>query len=160
MLGTVNGKPQTEGERLTEVYANRMAEANQVINKLGDRFAKPQAIFGQYAPNMLKSADRQEFEQAQRNFINAVLRKESGAVISDEEFSSAKLQYFPQPGDSAGVLAQKAQTRDTAITGLYRAANAPMPDVGSAAQAGAQPLTPGQPYKTQSGVSYTILPNQ
>lgn len=60
-------------------------------------------------------------QQAQRNFVNAVLRRESGAVISDEEFANAAQQYFPQPGDSPAVVAQKAQNRMTAIAGVRRA---------------------------------------
>tara|TARA_R110000851_G_scaffold96172_1_gene208666 strand:- start:6283 stop:6534 length:252 start_codon:yes stop_codon:yes gene_type:complete len=49
------------------------------------------------APNFLKTADRKQFEQAQRNFVNAVLRQESGAAIADSEFASAAKQYFPAP---------------------------------------------------------------
>lgn len=45
----------------------------------------------------MKSDDRQQFEQAQRNFINSVLRQESGAAIADSEFENAKKQYFPMP---------------------------------------------------------------
>ena len=44
----------------------------------------------------MKSTDRQKFEQAQRDWINANLRKESGAVIADSEFENAAQQYFPQ----------------------------------------------------------------
>lgn len=38
----------------------------------------------------------QQYEQAKTNFVNAVLRRESGAKISDEEFDSAEKQYFVQ----------------------------------------------------------------
>ena len=64
------------------------------------------------------SADQQKYEQAQRDFLNAVLRKESGAVISDEEFDNGKKQYFPQPGDSDIVIEQKRQNRARAIQGI------------------------------------------
>jgi hypothetical protein len=57
-------------------------------------------------------------EQAQRNFVNAVLRQESGAVISPSEFENAQKQYFPQPGDSAKVRDQKRQNRQSAIEGF------------------------------------------
>jgi len=49
--------------------------------------------------------------QAKLNFINAVLRKESGAAIGKDEYVSAAKQYFPKVGDSESTLAQKAQTR-------------------------------------------------
>ena len=46
---------------------------------------------------MLKTDERQMFEQAERNFINAILRQESGAAIADSEFNNARKQYMPQP---------------------------------------------------------------
>jgi hypothetical protein len=60
-------------------------------------------------------------EQAQRDFVNAILRKESGAAISPTEFASASKQYFPQPGDSPAVIAQKANNRTITMKGLANA---------------------------------------
>jgi hypothetical protein len=68
--------------------------------------------------NMALSSSGQKAEQAQRDFINAVLRQESGAVISEQEFDNARKQYFPQPFDSAEVKRQKAQNRKLAIQGI------------------------------------------
>lgn len=62
--------------------------------------------------------DAQKFEQAKRDFVNAVLRRESGAVISDEEFENANQQYFPQPGDGPEVIAQKRRNRENAVKGF------------------------------------------
>jgi hypothetical protein len=67
---------------------------------------------------MALSANSQKAEQAQRNFVNAVLRQESGAAIADTEFANAKKQYFPQPGDGPDVIAQKAANRKTVIAGF------------------------------------------
>lgn len=50
-------------------------------------------------------------QQAEDNFLNAVLRRESGAAIADSERESGSRQYFPRPGDSPEVLAQKAENR-------------------------------------------------
>lgn len=61
---------------------------------------------------------QQSYEQAQRNFVSAVLRKESGAAISNEEYANEAKKYFPQPGDSASTIEQKARARDLAIEGL------------------------------------------
>ncbi len=68
--------------------------------------------------NWTQSKEQQLAEQAQRNFITAVLRKESGASISPGEFSTAAQIYFPQPNDTAEVKLQKKQTREDAIKGL------------------------------------------
>lgn len=122
---TINGKPQTEGQTKANTFADRLLESEGILvnsNKFGSFFAR-----GSVLPNFLKSEDRQEFEQAQRNFINSVLRRESGAVISDQEFTNARRQYFPQPGDTDGVLAQKRSNRNTVINGFYREANIPRP---------------------------------
>ncbi len=68
--------------------------------------------------NYVVSDDFRSFSQAQRDFINAILRRESGAVIADSEFANAAQQYFPQPGDDQAVLAQKKANRDAALRGL------------------------------------------
>lgn len=117
----------TEGQSTTAVYADRMAESNQILNSLEqegtgfwNNFIKrnaPDAV-----ENYMLSSEFQQFDQARRNFVNAVLRKESGAVISDEEFANAERQYFPVPGDSDEVIAQKRRNRQTAIDGIRRAA--------------------------------------
>ena len=70
--------------------------------------------------NYLTSANRQKFEQAKRDFINAQLRRESGAAISPTEFDSANKQYFPTPGDSAEVIQQKAANRRAAVEAMGR----------------------------------------
>ncbi len=70
----------------------------------------------------LSSNARQMSMQAKTNFLNAVLRRESGAAISSGEFASGNRQYFPQPNDSSEVLAQKAANRQNEITGFMREA--------------------------------------
>lgn len=70
----------------------------------------------------LKPNELKQQEQAERNFVNSVLRPESGASISESEFESARAQYFPRAGDSPEVVAQKKQTRLLAIEGLKQAA--------------------------------------
>lgn len=70
------------------------------------------------AANFMASGDQQLVEQAQRDFINAVLRRESGAVISPQEFDNARKQYFGQPGDSPETLAQKQANRALAVKGM------------------------------------------
>ena len=66
------------------------------------------------------SSEQQRVDQAQRDFVNAVLRQESGAVISDAEFANAKRQYFPTPGDSKAAIDQKRANRQLAIQGFAR----------------------------------------
>jgi hypothetical protein len=70
--------------------------------------------------NYLISNERQKFEQAKRDFINAQLRRESGAAISPTEFESADKQYFPVPGDRPEVIEQKAANRRAAVEAMGR----------------------------------------
>ena len=58
------------------------------------------------------------YANAKRTFINSTLRRESGAAISESEFYSANLQYFPQPGDSEAEVEQKRKNREDTIRGF------------------------------------------
>lgn len=125
---TLNGKPLTDGQATSLGFARRMAQANTIIDSIGSQFASVSS-FGGLLPSGLQSADRQRYEQAKRNFVNAVLRKESGAAISPSEFSSAEKQYFPQAGDKPEVIAQKKQNRELVVESMAIAANVPLGEV-------------------------------
>ncbi len=141
-----SGKPTVSQENF-QIYGNRMEQADKVLEGLSDKGFDPTSIgveglVGQWSPNLLKTSDRQSYEQAQRNFINAVLRKESGAVISDAEFDNARIQYFPQPGDSADLLAQKAATRRLVIDEFKKlGAGAPADTAAPTGAASSAPAT-------------------
>lgn len=112
----------TEAEGRNAGFYGRGAKAHQVISGLEEQGTSlwnktMQAIPGGLG-NYGLDAKAQQYDQAQRDFINAVLRRESGAVISPEEFDNAKKQYFPQPGDTPEVIAQKRVNRETTIRGL------------------------------------------
>lgn len=119
---TKSSKPATADQYNAALFAQRGATSSGIIDQLGSQFTGAQSIIGGALPNVLKSSERQQFDQATRDFINAVLRRESGAAIADTEFDSARKQYIPQPGDSPEVLAQKASNRNLAVTGIQRAA--------------------------------------
>jgi hypothetical protein len=131
--GQVKTPKLTEFQGKSSAFGTRAAEAHDILNAVGqDGKVQPGLIkraaeglpglgFGMneaagMATNWTQSAPQQQVEQAQRNFVNAVLRQESGAVISPSEFDNAKKQYFPQPGDSPEVIAQKKLNRETVIS--------------------------------------------
>jgi len=127
------GKAPTEGQSTARLYAQRMAQAEPMLQSpppsFGSRFKEniPGGV-----GNVMLSPESRQFFQAERNFINAVLRKESGAVISDEEFANARRQYIPQPGDDPATLEQKRQNRELAIQ-----------EIGAAGGAGYKPPSIG-----------------
>lgn len=121
--------PYAVGGKMTEVqnkdalYASRMLNAEQTLTDPAVVSAAQSRMQRGYAAtpvvgNSLVSPEYQKFDQASRDLINAILRRESGAAISESEFDNAKRQYLPAPGDSPEVLAQKAQNRRAAIEGF------------------------------------------
>lgn len=112
-------KPKlTEGEKKAAGFANRIKAANEIMEDLEESATDILRYGAPYTPNWAKPEDWQRLEQAQREFVNAILRQESGAVISDAEFANAAQQYFPQPGDSQEVVAQKRRSRETALKNM------------------------------------------
>ena len=112
---------ETQGKAAT--FADRIAAANSTLEATfaagSDPVQKGLSMIP-LAGNYLTSGATQQFQQAERDFINAVLRRESGAVISPTEFTDARQQYIPQPGDSKAVLDQKKAARDRALKGMAR----------------------------------------
>lgn len=131
IIKAANGKALTADQSKVYGFANRVSDANSIINDIGGQFASVGSLIGQFAPNALQSPERQQFEQAKKNFVNAVLRRESGAAISAGEFTSADKQYFPQPGDSQAVLDQKADNRQQVYQNLLLEAGNPIVDGSS-----------------------------
>jgi hypothetical protein len=121
----------TEFQGKSATFGARALEADKILNELGTNYsplgintkssaARVPLVGGalEYGANLTLSDNSQKAEQAQRNFVNAVLRQESGAAINRDEFDNARKQYFPQPGDSQVVIAQKARNRQLAINGF------------------------------------------
>jgi hypothetical protein len=163
----VSGKMTTDQAK-SGTMVDRMDQANQVITKnenindgltgyIGGSAAASPTIRDSAAFNYFASPARQATVQAQRNFVNAILRVESGAAISEQEFNNAQRQYFPQPGDSKDVIEQKRQNRIAAMRGMARQAGPaykpPADIVPKAASQGG--ITQEQYNALPSGTPYT-----
>jgi hypothetical protein len=68
------------------------------------------------------SEEQNNYEQAQENFITAVLRPETGAAVSPTEFAKEKKKYFPEPFDNEKTIKQKQEARRLAIEGIKQTA--------------------------------------
>ena len=127
-----SNKPLTQDQANARLYSTRMSQSHNILSGL-EQGGKPS-----YNPIAIKtiltmpsaiseltnynaSEETQSAAQAMRNFINATLRRESGATITPPEFDNAMKQYFPQVGDKPAVLAQKRANRETAISGIAAA---------------------------------------
>lgn len=117
-------KPLTDSQAKAYAFGTRMSAANDIIGQLEQKGTKTttpgmggNGITGRII-TALAPSEQQQLEQAKRDWINANLRRESGAVIGQSEFDSADRQYFAQPGDSAAVISQKAANRKRAESGV------------------------------------------
>lgn len=148
-------KPLNDVQSKSLLFGSRMNESDKIINDLaksGKDFSTPGAAapYGiGSAINLVNPEQAQMLDQAKRDFLNATLRRESGAVIAKEEFSNADKQYFPQIGDSQKTIEQKARNRALAIQGV-------MAEVPK----GIAPLTGVRPIETQQPPSNRPIPPQ
>lgn len=141
----LGGKPLTSDQSNATAFGIRMKESNDILNKLEEQGVKNTGIIRSTASGIVgmtpfvgehlqqgvhagmnvlpgalggPSAEQQQVDAARRNFVTAVLRKESGAAISASEFYNESQKYFPQPGDSDEVIKQKRHARETAIKAM------------------------------------------
>ena len=110
-ISPVTGRPFTESQSRAGAFAARVQEAEEVLS--GGR-----GFFVPFLPTFLRTGDRRQFEQAETNFITAVLRRESGAAIAPSEFDDARDVYIPRATDDQTTLQQKAEARRIIFEGL------------------------------------------
>ena len=136
----------TVEERKAAMFVGRLANARETMNSpvlgsdgkpltgqtgkpvtLEDAFGKPgvtesmfrsSPVFGEVLANQASSSGRQQYRQAQEDWVTAIMRPESGAVIGIEEMQFKIATFFPQIGDSQAVIDQKKKSRDVSEQGL------------------------------------------
>jgi len=129
LKGKAPPKP-TEGETNAAGFANQMENAEAVIKSLpagsqpgvGSAMAGSVPLLGGVFERGVQSAPTQQYKQAADAWIRAKLRKESGAAIGVDEMAKEYQTYFPQIGDSAAVIAQKARSRQIATDAMKKSA--------------------------------------
>lgn len=152
----VKEKPLTETQGAAAGFGLRAKEAQNILNSLESRDKKaggPVIDGGRIREGAARlpliggavgdsvnalptwaggpNEQQQGYMQAKQNFITAVLRKESGAVIGADEYRTEDRKYFPQPGDGPTIIAQKRAARDLAIQALEVQAGRPLPNAKS-----------------------------
>jgi len=115
-------KALTEGQSNATMFYGRMRNSLSILDEtekqgtqMGNALLNKVPLLGNY----LISDEGQRYEQAKTNFLTALLRKESGAKIGEDEVALGDSQYFPQPGDSPAVIAQKNANRKS-VTAMMR----------------------------------------
>ena len=108
-------------------FAGRLVQATNILDALEPQILKMSATelaIQRNLPNRLKSDVIKSLEQAERNFVNSLLRRESGAAIAPSEFESAEKQYFLRPGEGRALRDQKRANRELVEQALINEAGA------------------------------------
>ena len=123
-------KEPDQAQREAATFADRMERANGLFSKIeqekrpfesttvGNTLASTVPIFG----NKMMSEKAQLEQGAGKDFALAVLRKESGATLGDEETRKMNELYLPLYGDKPKTLEEKANRRQSAIENMIREA--------------------------------------
>jgi hypothetical protein len=116
---------RTEGQQKAGLLAKRMNElsgdvidrAPSVTDQQAANFAQKGGIVGAMANGMLGEKQQRHFNAA-RGWLAGILRQDTGATISPAEVEQYYPTYFPVPGDSTEVIAQKKRLRQVTEAGL------------------------------------------
>lgn len=115
-------KPLTEAQSKSVTYATRAEGALKVLEPVADALTDRTAQIAQSAPYGLGSPVQSDDFQVARNagdeFLQAILRKDTGAAITEQEQELYGKTYLPQPGDRPAVLQAKKEARARAIEAL------------------------------------------
>ncbi len=153
-----NSKTPSVAQNTVATYAARLEQSNPTITGLESTISgmNPATFeIQKNLPSYFQSSDFQQYDQASRNFINAVLRRESGAVISPSEFDNAYKQYLPRAGDTQATLDLKRNNRDLVFASLKNAAGNAYQSVNDLL--GALPTTPSGTYQVNyNGKTYSV----
>ncbi len=112
--GLVAQEPEEEDQGFLKSLWSAFTEGpTEDLDVAGARMA-----LGRMMPDFAESAvlnpSQQQYLQYARDWIRAKLRKESGAVINQDEWTREYQTYFPMLGDSPEVIKQKQKSRKEA----------------------------------------------
>lgn len=86
-----------------------------------------ETFFNDTFKSLLQTDKGALLHQSMKQFINAVLRKKSGAAITLEDYKSVIPVYLPQPWDSEELLKRKKQAREMEL-GVMRSQSGGLSD--------------------------------
>jgi hypothetical protein len=75
-------------------------------------------LVGRALSSSIRSDQGKIQQQLEREFVTSAVRPESGASISEVEYAREAEKYFPRPGDTSQVRAQKKAAREQKIQNL------------------------------------------
>lgn len=108
----------SDTQRLSKAYLDRTTASDATARDFEKGLAGIGAQLDVKLPNLLKTEQGQRYRQAKDEFINASLRRESGAAIADTEYDRFDKIYFVQPGDTDATIKQKQDARQRVVAGF------------------------------------------
>jgi hypothetical protein len=116
-------KPFTEGQSKDNIYVTRAQGAIEVLDPVADELVSAASRAANVDPtgfirSRIQSPEFQVAQQAGNEFLQAILRKDTGAAITEQEQRLYGQTYLPQPGDSPQVLTEKKAARRRAIDAI------------------------------------------
>lgn len=113
------------------------------LSSLQDNLASGIPVIGNY----LTGEGYQVAETAGQEFLQAILRKDTGAAITAQEQDLYGKTYLPQPGDSADRLKYKREARQRALEAIKAGMN--VQQLEAMARADAAVLNEGAPARAK-----------
>jgi hypothetical protein len=110
----------TSANATAATYAADLIQANrnfEAINK-GTSGSSTVSNLQGHLPGWMQSSSFEKVRQSQNQFIDAIVRKRTGATAKPEELENYRSTYFPTGGESTSVISQKQQVRQQLIQSM------------------------------------------
>lgn len=115
-------KPFTEMQSKDNVFVTRATGALEVLEPISDALTSRAGRAAEMDPTglarELQTPEFQVAKQAGDEFLQAILRKDTGAAITEPEQYLYGRTYLPQPGDGPEVLQAKSEARKRAVAAI------------------------------------------
>ncbi|MGL4526770.1 MAG: hypothetical protein ACRCUC_07315 [Aestuariivirga sp.] len=115
-------KPFTEGQSKDIVFATRARGALETLDPIAGALTSRTEVASDWLPmglgGSLQTDEYQVAKTAGDEFLQAILRKDTGAAITPSEQSLYGETYLPRPGDTEARLRFKAEARQRAVAAL------------------------------------------
>lgn len=164
-----SGVKFTEGQSKDNVYATRAEGALATLDPIAGELTSRTARAADMVPmGLARGAQSDEFQVAKNagdEFLQAILRKDTGAAITEPEQALYGVTYLPQPGDGEAVLAQKQQARRRAVEAL-KSGMSPSQIIAqekALAESGSPQLAPvdqGQPAQQSGAPDFSTMSDE
>lgn len=151
-----NAEMSVQEAKQSGLYNLGLEAEQQYKKSIEDRSAYDPTKVGQFvdnsqwAPNWMKNDKAIAAQAAQANWIEAFLRDASGAAIPPSERMAYAKDFFPQPGDTNEVVANKEKLRQVKMESARNAA-------GGDRTMGPQKKTIDGTTKEYNGKTYKLI---